>query len=160
MLICCSSDCEKCKQCGRYIYNLSDKYKNQINTVEPLASFGWGSISMNAQGETHCETHTDCGFNGKYALFEPIESSVVSEGLSPSNKRIIDELEEEIDMLVKEQKDDRSYEIEQSRKEGAREALQRLGAIYEHFDDEHKTSIYFLRENLKELAKECGVEVE
>ena len=73
MLICCSSDCEKCKQCGKYFYNLSDKYKNQINTVEPLASFGWGSLSMNAQGEIHCETHTDCGFNGKYAMFEPIE---------------------------------------------------------------------------------------
>ena len=75
MLICCSSDCEKCKQCGRYIYNLSDKYKNQMNTVEPLASFGWGSVGINAQGETHCETHTDCGFNGKYALFEPIENA-------------------------------------------------------------------------------------
>lgn len=85
MLICCSSDCEKCKQCGRYIYNLSDKYKNQMNTVENLASFGWGSIGMNAQGETHCETHTDCGFNGKYALFEPIESSIIDEKLDSSN---------------------------------------------------------------------------
>lgn len=85
MLICCSSDCEKCKQCGRYIYNLSDKYKNQVNTIEPLASFGWGSIGMNAQGETHYETHTDCGFNGNYAMFEPIEGSIFSKGLNPNN---------------------------------------------------------------------------
>lgn len=85
MLVCCSSDCEKCKQCGKYIYNLSDKYRKQPNTVEPLASFGWGSIGMNSQGETHCEVHTDCGFNGKYAMFEPIEGSIVGEGLNPSN---------------------------------------------------------------------------
>ena len=68
MLVCCSSDCEKCKQCGRYIYNLSDKYRNQPNTVESLSTYGWGSI-----GPNKCEVHTYCGFNGKYAMFEPIE---------------------------------------------------------------------------------------
>ena len=74
MLICCSSDCAKCKECGKYIYNLSAKYRNGTHTVEPLASFGWGSIGMNSQGETHCKVHTDCGFSGNYAMFEPINN--------------------------------------------------------------------------------------
>lgn len=100
MLICSSTYCKKCKQCGRYIFNLSDKYKSQINTVEPLADFGWGSIGTNSQGETHCEVHTYCGFNGNYAMFEPIESSAVSEGLSPSNKKMIDK--KQIEEIVKE----------------------------------------------------------
>ena len=66
-MVCCSSDCEKCNKCGKYIYNLSLKYRNGLHTVEPLASFGWGSISMDK-----CEIHTDCGHNGNYAMYEPI----------------------------------------------------------------------------------------
>ena len=70
-MICCSSQCEKCSKCGRYIYNLSTKYRQGTHTVESLDSFGWGSISNKG-----CEHHTYCGFNGNYAMYEPIEMEV------------------------------------------------------------------------------------
>lgn len=67
-MICCSGNCERNHKCGKYIYNLSTKYRKGIHTVEPLDSFGWGSISKEG-----CEHHTYCGFNGNYAMYEPIE---------------------------------------------------------------------------------------
>ena len=70
-MVCCSSQCEKCNKCGRYIYNLSTRYRKGTHTVEPLDSFGWGSISNKG-----CEHHTYCGFNGNYAMYEPIEMEV------------------------------------------------------------------------------------
>lgn len=66
-MICCSFQCEKCNKCGRYIYNLSAKYRIGTHTVEPLDSFGWCKISNEG-----CESHTYCGFNGNYAMYEPI----------------------------------------------------------------------------------------
>ena len=70
-MICCSSYCKKNSICGRYIYNLSMKYRKEVQTVEALDSFGWGSISMDK-----CEVHTYCGQNGNYAMYEPIEIEV------------------------------------------------------------------------------------
>ena len=71
-MVCCSSQCEKCNKCGRYIYNLSTKYRQgTTHTVESLDSFGWGSISKDG-----CETYTYCGPNGNYAMYEPIEMEV------------------------------------------------------------------------------------
>lgn len=67
-MVCCSGSCEKCTKCGRYIYNLSTKYREGAHTVEALASFGWGSISTDK-----CESHYMCGPNGNYAMYEPIE---------------------------------------------------------------------------------------
>ena len=67
-MICCSGNCERNCKCGRYIYNLSTKYRTGTQTIEPLDSFGWGSISNKG-----CETYTYCGFNGNYAMYEPIE---------------------------------------------------------------------------------------
>lgn len=56
-----------------------------------MADFGWGSIGINSQGETHCEVYTKCGFNGNYAMFEPIESAdtkpVYDLGLVSENDR-------------------------------------------------------------------------
>lgn len=66
-MVCCSSQCKKCNKCGRYIYNLSTKYRTETHTVESLDSFGWASISNEG-----CEVHTYCGFNGNYAMYEPI----------------------------------------------------------------------------------------
>lgn len=70
-MICCSNMCEKSSKCGKYIHNLSSKYQNQLITVESLATFGCGSISMNG-----CESHYVCGENGGYAMYEPIEVEV------------------------------------------------------------------------------------
>lgn len=67
-MICCSVHCERNYKCGKYINNLSMKYRKELQTVESLDSFGWGSISTEG-----CETHTYCGFNGNYAMYEPIE---------------------------------------------------------------------------------------
>lgn len=67
-MICCSNYCPKNNKCGKYIYNLSTKYRSGIHTVEPLDSFGWGSISNYG-----CEVHTMCGASGNYAMFESIE---------------------------------------------------------------------------------------
>lgn len=66
-MVCCSGNCERNNKCGRYIYNLSTKYRQGTHTVESLDSFGWGSISNEG-----CEHHTYCGFNGNYAMYEPI----------------------------------------------------------------------------------------
>ena len=70
-MICCSNYCEKNCKCGRYIYNLSIKYRKEIQTVESLDSFGWGSISKDG-----CEFYTYCGPNGNYAMYEPIKMEV------------------------------------------------------------------------------------
>lgn len=73
-MICCSNTCEKCNHCGKYIYNLSAKYRKEMQTVESLATYGWGSISTDK-----CEVHYECGPNGNYALHEPV---VIEEELS------------------------------------------------------------------------------
>ena len=70
-MICCSGNCEKNCKCGRYIYNLSMKYRKEIQTVESLDSFGWGRLSKDG-----CESYTDCGPNGNYAMYEPIEMEI------------------------------------------------------------------------------------
>lgn len=67
-MVCCSGSCEKCTKCGRYIHNLSTKYREGVHTVEALASFGHGFISTGK-----CESHYMCGPNGNYAMYEPIE---------------------------------------------------------------------------------------
>ena len=71
-MICCSNDCNKCSKCGKYICNLSLKYRNGYHTVEHLASFGGGSISKNG-----CEIYYVCGPNGDYAMYEPININEV-----------------------------------------------------------------------------------
>ena len=58
----------------RYVHNLSMKYRKEYHTVEPLDSFGWGSISMDG-----CEVHTWCGYNGNYAMYEPIDMESVKD---------------------------------------------------------------------------------
>ena len=70
-MICCSLMCERNKECGKFMYNLSTKYKNQSLTVESLATFGWGSLDVNG-----CKIECVCGGNGGYALYEPIEMEV------------------------------------------------------------------------------------
>lgn len=67
-MICCSSECSKCCECGKYINNLSAKYRNGCYTVENLATFGSGNIGVNK-----CEVYYVCGANGNYAMYEPIE---------------------------------------------------------------------------------------
>ena len=66
-MVCCSQ-CEKSTKCGKHIHNLSTKYRKEPQTVEALATFGWGSISTDK-----CEVHYVCGPNGNYALYEPVE---------------------------------------------------------------------------------------
>ena len=66
-MICCSSNCKKCNSCGKYIHNLSTKYRKEIQTVESLATYGWRSISTDK-----CEVHHICGPDGNYALYEPV----------------------------------------------------------------------------------------
>lgn len=73
-MICCSGNCERSSKCGKYIHNLSMKYRKEHHTVESLDSFGWGSISMNG-----CEVHTWCGYNGNYAMYEPIDMESVKD---------------------------------------------------------------------------------
>ena len=67
-MICCSGECERNGKCGKYIYNLSAKYRDGYHTVEHLASFGGGSISADG-----CESYYVCGVNGNYAMYEPVE---------------------------------------------------------------------------------------
>lgn len=74
IMICCSSECSKSCECGRYIHNLSAKYRNGCHQLEPLATYGWGSISVDK-----CENHYVCGANGDYAMYEPIETACSSE---------------------------------------------------------------------------------
>jgi hypothetical protein len=66
-MVCCSNTCEKCNSCGKYIHNLSTKYRKEMQTVESLATYGWGSISTDK-----CEVHYICGPSGNYALYEPV----------------------------------------------------------------------------------------
>ena len=73
-MICCSGSCEKSNKCGKYIYNLSTKYRNGMYTVESLATFGCGYISKDG-----CESHYMCGSCAKYAMYEPIEIEVEDE---------------------------------------------------------------------------------
>lgn len=73
-MICCSSDCSKCCECGKYIKNLSAKYRNGYHQVEALASYGSCSISIDK-----FESHNVCGANGDYSMYEPIETASSSE---------------------------------------------------------------------------------
>ena len=88
-MICCSEQCDKKEQCGRFYRNPQPECRKYDN-VESLATHGWGSISP--QG---CEDHYDCGPLGDYKMFEPI-SGIVGEFkgtpieiLSPSPDEII-----------------------------------------------------------------------
>lgn len=69
----------------------------------------------------------------------------------------IDELEAELDMVIKEQKEDRSYEIEQAQKEKAEEIFSKLmekcGFWYGRFVGVGKNDII-------ELARQHGIEIE
>lgn len=70
-MICCSWSCEKCSKCGKYLCNLSSKYRKEYQTVESLATYGWGSFSKD-----DCKSYYICGPNGNYAMYEPIEMEV------------------------------------------------------------------------------------
>ena len=61
-MLCCSERCKKKNQCSLYYLNPQPEYRKYDN-LEPLDSYGWGSIS---------EVHYDCGPLGDYAMFSPI----------------------------------------------------------------------------------------
>ena len=72
----------------------------------------------------------------------------------------IDELEEKLDMLVKEQKEDRSYEIEQARKETARKFARRIKERIHLCENISQSTDDCLCEDIDEIAKQFGVEKE
>ena len=54
-MLCCSEQCDRKNQCAIFYRNPQPEYRKYDN-VEPLATHGWGSISIHG-----CESHYDCG---------------------------------------------------------------------------------------------------
>lgn len=68
-MFCCSENCDRKEQCALF-YRNSQPESRKYDNVEPLASYGWGSISING-----CKSHYDCGPLGDYKMFIQKEES-------------------------------------------------------------------------------------
>lgn len=62
-MLCCSENCDRKNQYALFYLNPQHEFRKYDN-VEPLASHGWGSISIKG-----CESHYDCGPFGDYKMF-------------------------------------------------------------------------------------------
>ena len=71
-IICTGANCPRYKECGRYVENLSSKYRQEpwyIHTLGNLATCG----SVVCLDTEPASVKMDCGPLGNYAMFEPIK---------------------------------------------------------------------------------------
>lgn len=75
-MLCCSEQCTRKEQCALFYRNPQPEYRKYDN-VEPLGSYGYGSISAEK-----CEDHYYCGKFGNYKMFEQISDQMLYEKIS------------------------------------------------------------------------------
>ena len=71
MSICSASNCSKREQCSNYIGNCKN---NKVEQVIDLSQYGFGSISIDADGNTYCDNHHECGdLSDGYPIFQELQ---------------------------------------------------------------------------------------
>lgn len=71
MSICSASNCSKREQCSNYIGNCKN---NKVEQVIDWSQHGFGSISIDADGNTYCDNHYECGdLSDGYPIFQELQ---------------------------------------------------------------------------------------
>ena len=72
MVLCSGDYCSKKDTCMRYAKN--GKWEG-VHQVETFATFGSGSVGIDASGNSYSNIEYSCGPNGKYKMYVPIEGT-------------------------------------------------------------------------------------
>ena len=67
MSVCSASNCSKREQCAKYIGNYKS---NNTEQVIDWSQYGSGSIGIDKNGNTYCESRYSCGdLSDRYPMF-------------------------------------------------------------------------------------------